>query len=507
MKALLSVYDKKGIVEFGQILSNAGYGLVSTGGTFRELDSNNIDVKQVSELTGSPEILDGRVKTLHPMIHGGILARRDICGHISELRENNIQEIDVVVVNLYPFVDTVSNPDVDLSDALENIDIGGPTMIRSAAKNFRDVIIIVDPSDYEWIGTRISQGDVLSELEKKKLAQKAFQHVANYDTAISNWLRTDSLLSEKIVTAGYEKISDLRYGENPHQKAAVYKGSLSSGGVVEALQLHGLPMSYTNFLDADAAWNTVSDFNSQACVIVKHTNPCGISVNKDQVTAYENAFSGDTVSAYGGIVGFNRELGVETATAMKGVLFDIIIAPSFEREALKILTRRKRTRILQVSPAVGPTSDVMFKTVSGGALIQTLDGRDEDQSSWKVVSKRSPSDLEWNDMVFAWQCVRHIKSNTIVLAKDGTLVGMGAGQPNRVVSVHLALRIAGDSSKGSALASDAFMPFADNIDMAATGGITSVIQPGGSIRDSEVIEAANKYGMSVVFTGMRHFNH
>ena len=507
MKALLSVYDKTGIVDFGSGLAKAGYSLVSTGGTFRELDSKGVNVTQVSDLTGSPEILEGRVKTLHPTIHGGILARRDVPSHISQLQQNGIDEIDVVVVNLYPFVDTVSKPDVELSEALENIDIGGPTMIRSAAKNFRDVIVVVDPSDYEWIGNSIASGNGLTELERKALAQKAFQHVAHYDTAISNWLRGRSVLSEKVVTTGYEKLSDLRYGENPHQKAAVYKGVLSDGGVVESKQLHGLPMSYTNFLDADAAWTTVSDFESQACVVVKHTNPCGISVNEDQVSAYRNAFSGDTVSAYGGIVGFNREVSTDTANAMKGVLFDIIIAPSFSKEALKVFTRRKRTRILQATPAKGPINDVMFKTVSGGVLIQTLDRGSEDQSSWKVVSKRPPSDSEWEDMAFAWQCVRHIKSNTIVLAKDGTLVGMGAGQPNRVVSIHLALRIAEDKSKGSALASDAFMPFADNIEMAASGGITSVIQPGGSIRDSEVIKAADKYGISVVFTGTRHFNH
>ena len=511
MKAILSVYDKTGIEELAKVLSNNGFDLISTGGTYKKIIENaslaNVKVLQVSDITKSPEILDGRVKTLHPKIHGGILARKDLSSHREEIEKHNIDFIDMVVVNLYPFLETISKPDVTLEEALENIDIGGPTLIRAAAKNYKDVLVVVDPSDYEWIKNKIVNKIAFTKNERKNLARKAFSHVAFYDSAIASWLNDTSLLDIEEFTTGFKKLDTLRYGENPHQEAGIYTDTLGSGGIARVNQLHGMPMSYTNYLDADGAWTAVTDFTDPACVIVKHTNPCGISINEDQVVAYKNAFSGDSVSAYGGIVAFNREVSTETAEAMKGVLFDIIIAPKFEDEALNVFRKRKRTRILQANTSSGNMADISIKSISGGVLIQTKDKVIEKYSDWKVVTNRAPTEKEWKDLYFSWQCCKHIKSNTIVLAKNNTLVGMGAGQPNRVVSVHLALRIAGNKSKESALASDAFMPFADNIEMAAKGGVTAVVQPGGSIRDQDVIDEANKFNIAMVFTGIRHFNH
>ena len=511
MKAILSVYDKTGIEELAKVLSNNGFDLISTGGTYKKIIESaslaNVKVLQVSDITKSPEILDGRVKTLHPKIHGGILARKDLSSHREEIEKHNIDFIDMVVVNLYPFLETISKPDVTLEEALENIDIGGPTLIRAAAKNYKDVLVVVDPSDYEWIKNKIVNKIAFTKNERKNLARKAFSHVAFYDSAIASWLNDTSLLDIEEFTTGFKKLDTLRYGENPHQEAGIYTDTLGSGGIARVNQLHGMPMSYTNYLDADGAWTAVTDFTDPACVIVKHTNPCGISINEDQVVAYKNAFSGDSVSAYGGIVAFNREVSAETAEAMKGVLFDIIIAPKFEDGALNVFKKRKRTRILQANTSSGNMADISIKSISGGVLIQTKDKVIEKYSDWKVVTNRAPTEKEWKDLYFSWQCCKHIKSNTIVLAKNNTLVGMGAGQPNRVVSVHLALRIAGNKSKESALASDAFMPFADNIEMAAKGGVTAVVQPGGSIRDQDVIDEANKFNIAMVFTGIRHFNH
>tara|TARA_Y100001970_G_scaffold159700_1_gene195388 strand:- start:28340 stop:29875 length:1536 start_codon:yes stop_codon:yes gene_type:complete len=511
MKAILSVYDKKGIEELAKVLSNNGFDLISTGGTYKKIIESpslaNIKVSQVSDITKSPEILDGRVKTLHPKIHGGILARKDLTSHREEIERHNIDFIDIVVVNLYPFLETISKPDVTLEEALENIDIGGPTMIRAAAKNYKNVLVIVDPSDYEWIKNKIVNKIEFTKNERKNLARKAFSHVAFYDSAIASWLSDTSLLDIEEFTTGFKKLDTLRYGENPHQEAGIYTDTLGSGGIARVNQLHGMPMSYTNYLDADGAWAAVTDFTDPACVIVKHTNPCGISINEDQIVAYKNAFSGDSVSAYGGIVAFNRVVSIETAEAMKGVLFDIIIAPKFEDGALNVFKKRKRTRILQANTSSGNMADISIKTISGGVLIQTKDKVIEKYSDWKVVTNRAPTEKEWKDLYFSWQCCKHIKSNTVVLAKNNTLVGMGAGQPNRVVSIHLALRIAGNKSKESALASDAFMPFADNIEMAAKGGVTAVVQPGGSIRDQDVIDEANKFNIAMVFTGIRHFNH
>ena len=511
MKAILSAYNKEGVLEFARALSEAGFELVSTGGTGAVLAEGGLPVRQVSDLTGSPEILDGRGKTLHPKIHGGILARRDLPDHAAQLAMHEIDTIDVVAVNLYPFVETVTSPGVTLEDALENIDIGGPTMIRAAAKNFPSVIVVVDPADYGWVGERLSKGGgavtSLTLEERQGLARKAFQHVALYDTAVSQYLSAgDGALPEE-VTLGLARLSGLRYGENPHQSAALYGDPLSAGGIVRAQQLHGIDMSFVNILDADAAWGVVSDFAQPAAAVVKHTSPCGLAVHDDQPTAYRRAFEGDSVSAYGGIVGFNRPLTAATVRAMRGVLFDIIVAPDFEPEALETLKKRKRTRILKVEPAQGPTEGLDVRKVSGGALLQAADDIGVDPDSWEVKTDRKPTEDEVRDLAFAWKAVKHIKSNAIVLAKDSTLVGMGAGQPNRVTSVHLALRIAADKAPGSVLASDAFFPFGDSIEMAAEGGITAIAEPGGSMRDDEVIEAANRLNVALVFTGVRHFKH
>ena len=512
MKALLSTYDKTGLADLGHTLSDAGYELVSTGGTARDLRSVGLQVQEVSEITGSPEILGGRVKTLHPVVHGGILALRGEPSHDAELAEHEIDTIDVVVGNLYPFVETVSRPDVTLADALENIDIGGPTMIRAAAKNHPHVLVVVDPGDYDWIGERVAArgaaSDAFTASERKELARKAFQHVALYDTAISRYLDDDvSGTSWPEFTIGLNSVADLRYGENPHQAATLYSSALSSGGIVAAERLHGLEMSFTNILDADAAWRVVSDFDESAVAVIKHTNPCGLAVHRDQSTAYKRAFDGDSMSAYGGIVGFNRAVTVETAEAMRGVLYDIIVAPGYEPEALAILKKRQRTRILRIDPAQGPMERLDVRSVSGGVLVQTEDSISEEASAWKVVTDRSPREAELRDLAFAWKACKHIKSNTIVLASDNTLVGMGAGQPNRVTSVHLALRIAQDKAKGSVLASDAFFPFPDSVEMAAEGGVTAIVQPGGSIRDEDSVEAANRLGLAMVLTGARHFRH
>ncbi len=513
MKALLSVYDKNGIVDFARALLSAGLELVSTGRTHSTLTEAGLPVQQVSDLTGFPEILDGRVKTLHPKVHGGILARRDVASHAAQLAQHRIEAIDLVAVNLYPFVETVSRPGVTLEEALENIDIGGPAMVRAAAKNFPHVVVVVDPGDYGWIAERLSRAAgseaplaLVTLEERRALARKAFQHVALYDTAVAQYLGHGDLLSSAEVTLGYRKLSDLRYGENPHQRASLYADVLSTGGIVRAKQLHGQELSFNNILDADAAWRVVSEFRDNAVAVIKHNNPCGLAVHPDQPTAYRRAYEGDTVSAYGGIVGFNRVVTAATAEAMRGVFYEVIVAPGYESGALEAL-RRRRARVLEVTPEAGLVKRLDVRRVSGGALLQESDDVEEDATSWRVVTRRQPTETELADLLFAWKACKHVKSNAIVLARDSTLVGMGAGQPNRVTSVHLALRAAGERARGSVLASDAFFPFADNVELAGQGGITAIVQPGGSIRDEEVVAAANRLNLAMVFTGIRHFRH
>ena len=514
MKALLSTSDTSGLEQFARALLRGGFELVSTGGTGRTLAEAGLPVTQVADLTGFPEILGGRVKTLHPKVHAGILARRDVPEDAVQLAQHQIDTIDLVAVNLYPFVETVSRSNVTLEDALEKIDIGGPTMIRAAAKNFPHVVVVVDPADYVWVAERLAPGEgadgpssSLTLGERKALAQKAFQHVALYDTAVSQYLGSGDELFSDEVTLGYTKLYDLRYGENPHQGASLYAGPLSTGGIARAKRLHGQELSFTNVLDADAAWRVVSDFSDPAATVIKHTNPCGLAVHSDQPKAYRRAFEGDSVSAYGGIVGFNRAVTAATAEAMRGVFYDIVVAPDYEPEALQILQKRKRMRVIQTSPSQGPLENLDLRAVSGGALLQTADAIEEDPSSWKQVTERKPTEAQLRDLAFAWKVTKHIKSNAVVLAKDNMMVGMGAGQPNRVTSVHLALRVAGEEAIGSVLATDGFMPFADNVEMAAEGGVTAIAQPGGSLRDDEVVAAANRLRVAMVFTGVRHFKH
>ena len=509
MRALISVYDKTGVVELAQALQQAGYTLVSTGGTHRALSEAGLSVEQLSAVSGAPEMLDGRVKTLHPVVHGGLLARRDLPAHMAELESHGIEPIDVVVGNLYPFEATVARAGVPDQDVLENIDIGGPAMLRAAAKNHPAVTVVVDPADFGWVAERIRGGGTTPE-ERRRLAATAFAHVSFYDSLVAAWLRGPDDPFPKELTVGVRRSSELRYGENPHQRGALYADAPSPGGVVAAEQLHGKELSYNNILDADAAWRAASEFSEQAVAVIKHTNPCGLACHPDQAEAYRRAFNGDPVSAYGGILGFNRRVTAEAAEALRRVFFEVIVAPGYEDEALETLQRKRDLRVLRVPQTAAsglPGSPLQVRRVSGGLLLQTPDALDEDAASWKVVTQRAPTEGELADLAFAWRAAKHIKSNTIVLVREQSLVGMGAGQPNRVNSVHLAARAAGDRAPGTVLASDAFFPFADGLELAVESGITAVVQPGGSIRDDEVIAAADKAGIAMVFTGVRHFLH
>ena len=508
MKALISVYDKTGIVPLARSLADMGVELLSTGGTFRTLSEGaGLPVTQVSDYTGFPEVLEGRVKTLHPAIHGGLLARRDKPDHMEQLQQQGFDTIDMVVVNLYPFLEVASKPNITLDEALENIDIGGPTMLRAAAKNHPWVTVVVDPSDYEWVVASLAESGPTPE-QRRALAQKAFQHVSFYDSAVATYL-SQGTVDDPPETLGlaYRRVAPLRYGENPHQKAALYAPALpSSTGVCQAEQLHGRELSFNNYMDADAAWRTASDFGEQAVVVIKHANPCGLACDSDMAQAYLKAYEGDPVSAFGGIVGFNRTVTVDTAQAMAPIFYEVVVAPAYEPEALELLRQKRNLRILAVPQ--GPAGNVFdIRPLSGGLLVQTGDTLEEDPSAWQTVTQRAPTGNEIRDLAFAWRAVKHVKSNAILLAKDGAMVGMGAGQPNRVTSVHLALRASGDKTPGSVLASDAFFPFPDGLQLAAKGGVTAVVQPGGSIRDQEVIDAANQAGVAMVTTGVRHFRH
>jgi len=514
MRAIISVSDKAGVTDFAQELSQLGFEIFSTGGTKKALEEAKVPVKGVSELTGFPEILDGRVKTLHPIIYGGILARRDLPEHMAQLAENNIKTIDLVAVNLYPFVQTVAREGVTLDEAVENIDIGGPSMIRAAAKNFSSVMVVVDPADYQPVLEKLRA--VGMELaERKRLAQKAFQHVAVYDTAISQYLRQDMEGFPEEMTVALKKRYGLRYGENPHQSAAFYAEQVVGGkkatGITWAKQLGGKELSFNNILDADAAWGVVTDFAAPTVAVIKHTNPCGLASHDDIAEAYQRAFSGDPVAAFGGIVASNRPVTLAMAEAMKPVFYEIVIAPEYETEALKLLQGKKNLRILvtELPPGYGKAEPgyLDFRRVKGGFLVQSSDSLPEDSVSLKTVTKREPTKAEIEDLLFAWRAVKHVKSNAIVLVKDKTLLGMGAGQPSRIVSAQIAKEKAGDKTKGSVLASDAMFPFPDVVEAAAAGGVTAIIQPGGSIRDEDSIKAADEHNIAMVFTGVRHFRH
>ncbi len=514
MRAIISVSDKFGVTDFAENLNQLGFEIFSTGGTKKALVEAKVPVKSVSEITGFPEILDGRVKTLHPAVHGGILARRDLPAHMEELARNNIRGIDLIAVNLYPFVQTVSREGVTLDEALENIDIGGPTMIRAAAKNFPGVIVVVDPADYSLVLDRLKGGG-LDLAERKRLAQKAFQHVAVSDTAIAQYLREDTEVFPEEMTIALKKRYGLRYGENPHQPAAFYAelsvGEKKATGITWAEQLSGKELSFNNILDADAAWAAVTDFAAPSVAIIKHTNPCGLASHDDIAEAYRRAFSGDPVAAFGGIVASNRAVTVAMAEAMKSVFYEIVIAPEYEPEVFRLLKRKKDLRILaaELPPTYGVSHEgcLDFRRVVGGFLVQSSDSLAEDSVSLRTVTKREPTPSEIKDLLFAWRAVKHIKSNAIVLVRDKTLRGMGAGQPSRIVSAQIAIEKAGEKAAGSVLASDAMFPFPDVVEAAAAAGITAIIQPGGSIRDEDSIKAADEHNIAMVFTGERHFLH
>ena len=505
MKALLSVADKRGVLEFARRLHQAGADLVSTGGTWDLLArQGGLPVQKVSDLTGFPEVLEGRVKTLHPAVFGGILARRDRPDHAAQLAQHGISPIDIVAVNLYPFEATLAKAGVTEEDLLEQIDIGGVALLRAAAKNHPFVTVVCDPADYEWVAAQVGQGGP-SPAERRRLAAKAFQHTAFYDSLIADWLRGEEPFPGEL-TLAYRRVMDLRYGENPHQKGALYAQVPSSGGVVGALHLHGKGLSFNNLLDADAAWEVVQAFPEPTVAIIKHTNPCGLASHPDLAEAYRRAYAGDPVSAYGGIGAFNRTVTREAAEALRPVFYEVVVAPGYEPAALEVLKKKRDLRVLQV-PGLTPPIPWDFRLVSGGLLLQTPDALAEDPWVWKTVTRRGPTPQEREDLAFAWRAVKFVKSNAIVLAKGKQMVGMGAGQPNRVTSVRLALQVAGERARGSILASDAFFPFPDSIDLAGQAGVMAVVQPGGSIRDGEVIAAADRYGMAMVFTGVRHFRH
>ena len=506
-RALISVSDKTGIVEFAKKLEKNGIDIISTGGTFRALKEAGVSVIPVSDVTGFPEMMDGRVKTLHPKIHGGILALRDNPGHLKAMEENGIIGIDLVVVNLYPFQETIKKPNVTREEAIENIDIGGPSMIRAGAKNYKYVTVVVDPTQYDDIIARI-EGNTLTEEFRLSLAQKAFLHTAIYDSAIANYLskEIDGDLFPSIFSPSYIKKQDLRYGENPHQKAAFYTNSQMSGGMAGAKQLHGKELSYNNIVDMEAAWNLVQEWKDEAaCVIVKHTNPCGVALGENAEDAFTRAFEADSKSAFGGIVAMNRPCDKAAAEKMKPIFFEVIIAPSFTEDALALLSEKKNIRLIEVKPT--EEKEWQLHKISGGLLIQTADDITEAKNDWTCVTKRQPTEEEWKALAFAWKVVKHVKSNAIVLTGEKVTYGVGAGQMNRVGAAEIAIAEAGEKCHGAVMSSDAFFPFGDTIEAAGKAGITAVIQPGGSIRDQESIDMANKYGIAMIFTGHRHFKH
>jgi len=516
-RALISVSDKTGIVEFGRALTERGVELLSTGGTFRLLQDNRVPVTEVSDHTGFPEMMDGRVKTLHPKIHGGILGRRGTDDAV--MAEHGISPIDMVVVNLYPFEDTVANPDCDLATAIENIDIGGPTMVRAAAKNHNDVAIVVNACDYDRVLQELdANGGELTWNTRFDLAVKAFEHTAGYDGAIANYLggRTpdnDNADFPRTFNTQFVKVQDMRYGENPHQRAAFYaERHPGEACVATARQLQGKELSFNNVADTDAALECVKPFADPACVIVKHANPCGVAIGSDIRQAYDLAFATDPTSAFGGIIAFNRELDAATAqTIVDRQFVEVIIAPSVAPEAVDIVAAKKNVRLLACGELNTERARSMdYKRVTGGLLVQDRDLGMVAMEDVKVVTERQPSEDELSDLLFAWEVAKYVKSNAIVYARAGRTIGVGAGQMSRVYSARIAGIKAADEGlevKGSVMASDAFFPFRDGIDAAAEAGITAVIQPGGSMRDQEVIDAANEHGIAMVFTGMRHFRH
>lgn len=509
-RALISVSDKTGIVAFAQGLIEQGVEIISTGGTKHALDKAGIKTLSIEEVTGFPEMMDGRVKTLHPKIHGGLLGRRDLPSHMEAMETENIQPIDFVCVNLYPFKETIMKPDVEIAEAIENIDIGGPSMLRSAAKNHEFVTSVVDPSDYEEVLSELRQYGLTSLSFRQKLAAKVFRHTAAYDALIAQYLTdwVEEKEPEKL-TLTYERKQTLRYGENSHQAAAFYQSALlEKYSIAAAKQLHGKELSYNNIRDADAALRIMKEYDEPTVVALKHMNPCGIGTASTILEAWEAAYEADPVSIFGGIIVLNREVDLPTAEQMHKLFLEIIIAPSYTQEALELLQKKKNIRLLTVDFAQEENQN-REETVSvlGGLLVQDQDLAIENEEEWKVVTKRKPTPAEAKALAFAWRAVKHVKSNAIVLANERQTVGIGAGQMNRVGSVKIAIEQAQEKMEGAVLASDAYFPMDDSVEYAAKHGIKAIIQPGGSIKDQDSIDMANKYDLAMVFTDVRHFRH
>lgn len=510
MRALISVYDKSGLVEFAARIATLGYELVSTGGTARVLEEAGLDVTSVDTITGFPEILDGRVKTLHPHIHGGLLARTDLPSHMEELQRRQIRPIDLVVCNLYPFEAAVAEQSLTEQDKIEQIDIGGPTMVRAAAKNHASVVVVTDPDDYQALASALESGSVSQDI-RRNLAAKAFGHVSTYDSLVAEFLRGEEGLFPQELTIGLRLSKTPRYGENSHQHAGAYtrlRAGTPEPGLLRAELLKGDELSFNNYLDADAAWQASQLFDGPTVAIVKHTVPCGLATRPTLAEAYVAAFEGDEVSAFGGIVSLNQSVDLATAQQMRKIKLDIILAPGYDDDALELLNKKKGTRILQLPNWPRPRHvDADVRPIVGGMLVQQPDAVVETAQDWRRVTRSSASEKEVRDMEFAWSVTPLVKSNAIVLVKDQAIVGLGAGQPNRLESVNLATLNAGDRARGAVLASDAFFPFADGIQLAIEAGVTAVVQPGGSLRDNEVIDAADAAGIAMYFTGRRHFRH
>ncbi|WP_047979574.1 bifunctional phosphoribosylaminoimidazolecarboxamide formyltransferase/IMP cyclohydrolase [Ornithinibacillus contaminans] len=507
-RALISVSDKRNIVEFAEGLVALHYEIVSTGGTLSVLQDAGIPAIAIDAVTGFPEILDGRVKTLHPSVHGGLLAKRSYPSHQKQMEENHIDPIDIVVVNLYPFKQTLEKEGVLKDEIIENIDIGGPTMLRSAAKNFTDVLVVVDPGDYESVLDVLKPNKADYDY-RQQLAAKVFRHTANYDALIANYFASET--GEKFpetYTVTYEKVQSLRYGENPHQEAAFYKNPLQNGmSLATAKQLHGKELSYNNIQDANAALEILAEYTDPAAVAVKHMNPCGIGVSASIADAFQVAFEADPVSIFGGIVALNREVDSQTAEQLSEIFLEIVIAPSFSEKALEILTQKKNIRLLTLEMTTKDEASYKLTTVDGGVLIQSRDNGSVTAEDLAVATKRAPSEQELQDLLFAWKAVKHVKSNAILLAKNNQTIGVGAGQMNRVGAAKIAIDQAGKKATGSVMASDAFFPMPDTVEEAVKAGVTAIIQPGGSKRDQDSIDVCDKHGIAMVFTGMRHFKH
>ena len=509
MRALVSVSDKEGVVDFAKALRRLGWEVIATGGTMKLLRESGVEVINISDVTGFPEICDGRVKTLHPKVHGGLLARRDDASHMKALADNGIGLIDMVCVNLYPFRRTIAREGVTMAEAIENIDIGGPSMLRSAAKNCKDVTVVCDPADYDRIIAEIEAGGNTTEKTRLELSAKAYTHTAEYDACIATYMRAQAGLNEKLFM-DYDLVQTLRYGENPHQNAKFYRQAEPMPySLAFARQLNGKELSYNNIQDANAALNIVREFEEPFCVGLKHMNPCGAALGKDIHEAWTKAYEADKVSIFGGIVAVNRELDGATAEAMKPIFLEIIIAPSFSQEALDILTTKKNLRLLQVDMSRRDVKAMQYVSVNGGLLAQELDTSIVTVTDDMTVTKLHPTEAQLVDLNFAWRIVKHVKSNAIVVVKDGSTLGVGAGQMNRVSSAAIPLEEARSkgATEGLVLASDGFFPFDDTVTLAARYGIAAIVQPGGSVRDEESIRKADELGIAMVFTGMRHFKH